>query len=502
MDEDIELLLEDQNRVILKLVNILVESYHGYSTNELSLRINVTERSIQRYIRQLKDLVSQYNEEKDKNLQVDFERYNGVRLRSDSGSNFMDFKTYIWENDATIQIFRYVMFEEFYSVKKYSLAHFTSESAVRRSLKKIDQFLTLYNLSLKRNTFEIVGKEKDIRIVSYILGWVIFKGTSWPFDSIDQAKAYQAVDVFTEFFKLKLSIIQRKQMAYILAINWIRFRKKHFIEIEDNWLNYVDLTSLKSSLSFLTNFKEEYHIYEDSELYFYVLLLQMKAKIFDSAEFKKRVFRYHKARQSDVYLATELFMKQFSEEFMPVPKELQERFFITSFSAHLFCKTFKNIKVDIDGHQNLNELDYDYPVLKEKIYLFIESLQEKSNDDLFLEKNFLFQKYILLFSAIAPLNFYEPSIEIFLDSDLPLFVKKNIMTKISDRFKHDFNIVFLDTQQLMEADLILTNIPNIIDEEQRFTYRIHLFDFPFKSKDFIDLEIQLRQIIQKKTALL
>lgn len=499
MDEDMELLLEDQSKMIIRLINLLIERPQGYSINELSLRISVTERSIQRYIQQLKNLVAVYNEEKGKQLQLEYERYNRVRLRTDSGSNFVEFKTYILENDFTMQVFKHIMFEDFYSVKKYSMTHFISENTIRRSLKKISLFLNLYNLSLKRTTFEVIGKEKDIRMMAYIIGWVTFKGLSWPFESINKRKAYQAVDVFTESFNLNLSIIQRKQMAYILAINLIRFRKKHFIDLEENWKNYIDLTSLKQSLSFLINFKEEYHIYTDSELYFYVLLLQMKAKIYDSKEFTQRVFRYHKARQSDVYLATQLFMETFATTFVPIPKELQERFFITSFCAHLFCKTFKNIKVDIDGHHNLNDSDYDYPVLKEKIYLYIQSLQEKSNDSLFLERNFLSQKYILLFSAIAPLTYYEPSIKIFLDSDLPLFVKKNILTKINDRFKHDFNLTFLDSQQLLSADLILTNVPNIMEEEQRFSDKIHLFDFPFKSNDFIELEKKLRHVIQQKT---
>ncbi|MDA9470930.1 helix-turn-helix domain-containing protein [Enterococcus sp. 5H] len=498
MEQDIYNLLEDQNKTMLRLVEIISESHRWYSVNELGLRLNVVERTIQRYIHQLEDAVEAYNDVKENYIQLNYEKYNGVQLISESGSNFIEFKTFIMENDETMQAFKKIMFEEFYSVKKYAMTYFTSENSVRKSLKKITHFLNLYHLSLSRSTFQIVGEEKNIRVIAYIIGWVTFKGVSWPFDSVDQLKAYQTVDHFSETFDIKFSNIQRKQMAYMLAINLIRFRKNHVIELESDWKNYVNLQGLSQSLPLLSEFADDYHIHVESEICFYVLLLQMKIKVFESEDLKQRVFNYHKKCNSDVYQATELFITQFSEKIIPIPEELKDRFFLTSFCAHLFCKVFKQLHVDIDGHQILDESEYDYPTLKENIATFIQELHEDSGLDLFLEEEFLTQKYILLFSSISPLNYYEPPIRIFLDSDLPFFVKQNIMTKISDRFKHDFNITFLPDQSLQNSDIVLTNIPNIIEEEQRFTYKVHLFDFPIKLRDFIEIERKLKLVAQLK----
>ncbi|MGX7148439.1 helix-turn-helix domain-containing protein [Enterococcus ureasiticus] len=499
MEEDIFDLLEDQNKIMLKLLEIISESHRWYSVNELSLRLNVVERTIQRYIHQLEDTVAEYNEVKDSYIQLNYEKYNGVQLETESGSNYIEFKTYILETDETIQILKKIMFEEFYSVKKYAMTYFVSENAVRKSLKKINVFFDLYSLSLSRSSFQVMGEEKNIRIIAYIIGWVAFKGVIWPFDSIDQRKAYQTVDNFSEAFKLKFSNIQRKQMAYMLAINLIRFRKNHVIELDPEWKNYVNLPALMQTLPVMTDLVEMYHIHVESEMCFYVLLLQMKIKVFESEELKQRVFDYHEKCQSDIFQATHLFVKRFHEKLMPIPEELRERFFLTSFCAHLFCKVFNQLQVDIDGHQIMHEADYDYPALKEKLNSFINELHEETGITLFLSHEFLAQKYILLFSSISPLNYYEPPIRIFLDSDLPFFVKQTIITKISDRFKHDFNIIFLKDQQLQQSDIVLTNIPNTIEEEQRFTYKVHLFDFPIKLRDFIEIERKLKLVAQLKS---
>lgn len=499
MEEDIFDLLEDQNKIMLKLLEIISESHRWYSVNELSSRLNVVERTIQRYIHQLEDTVAQYNEVKDSYIQLNYEKYNGIQLETDSGSNYIEFKTYILETDITIHILKKIMFEEFYSVKKYAMTYFVSENAIRKSLKKINIFLDLYNLSLSRSSFQVVGEEKNIRIIAYIVGWVTFKGVTWPFDSIDQRKAYQTVDNFSEAFKLTFSNIQRKQMAYMLAINLIRFRKNHVIGLEPEWKNYVNIPVLMQTLPVMTDLVDVYHIRVESEMCFYVLLLQMKVKVFESEELKRRVFAYHEKCHSDIFHATHLFMKRFQEKLMPIPEELSDRFFLTSFCAHLFCRIFNQLQVDIDGHQLMDQAEYDYPTLKEKLNCFIKDLHEESDIELFLSREFLAQKYILLFSSISPLNYYEPPIKIFLDSDLPFFVKQTITTKINDRFKHDFNIIFLKDQSLQDSDIVLTNIPNIIEEEQRFTYKVHLFDFPIKLRDFIEIEKKLKLVAYLKS---
>ncbi|MGM0219569.1 hypothetical protein IGI43_002718 [Enterococcus sp. AZ126] len=360
------------------------------------------------------------------------------------------------------------MLEDSFSVRKYAIKNFKSENSIRESLKKIKNFLNTYDICLSRGEFQFIGKEKNIRGMIFILSWVLFKGEKWPFGAIDFKKAHQTLDLFSEAFNLNLSEIQRKQMSYILAINLIRVRKNHIIEFEPEWQNYVDLQSVLKKVPFSNYITESYQISEASELYFYILLLQMKTKFYESKNLRYQIFTYHKKCQSDIYLATKYFINKFSETFFPIPYRAQNHFFVTSFCAHLFCKVFNQMPVDLDGYHVLNEPEYNFPNLKQKLETFIDELYRETKNDLFLDKEFLLQKYMLLFSSIRPLNLYKPVIKIYLATDLPSIIKESIKEKISDYFSYEFNIAFTNEQTKQRPDIILTNIPNLF-EVQRFS---------------------------------
>lgn len=499
MENNLFELLDVRNQTQLNILAIISESQNWYSVHELSLRLNVVERSIQRYIHHLQETIDDYNHQNNSSIKLSYERYHGVLLESDSANNCLEIKNHIFENDETMKIFKKIMFEHFDSVKKYSLTYFVSENAVRKSVKKITKFLELYSLSLSKKSFQILGEEKRIRIIAYIIGWLSYKGASWPFDSVNQFKAYQTIDSFASAVGLTFSDIHRKQMAYMMAINLIRLRKNHVIELEPEWKNYVNIKALITTLPSMRQFIETYSIYVESELYFYALLMQMKSKIYESEELKSRIFGYHQQSQSDIYEATSLFVSSFHHHVVAVPNELGDRFFTTSFCAHLFCKIFSQLSVDIDGHSILDKPEYNYPILKENLTLFISQLHEKSQNNIFAEKEFLLQKYMLLFSSVSPLTHYEPTIKISLDSDLPFFINKHIISKLHDRFKYDYNILFLADYSWQLADIVLTNIPKTTENHSLLPYKIHLFDFPIKTRDYHELEHSLKMVAQQKS---
>ena len=498
MEKDILNLLDSQNKIMFNILDLVSDSHRWYSITEISNELMVVERTVQRYVNQLQELVTQYNEEREHLIVLHYEKYKGIQLEIDSGSNYMELKSYILENDETMKIFNMIIFEDFESISKYANDNFVSESLVRKSLKKIKQFLSHYHLDLSRSTYSIQGEEKQIRLIIYISAWIIFKGVTWPFDSISQEKIYSSVDNFAEELNIGFSVIHRKQMAYMLAVNILRLRKKHVITMEEEWRDYVNLPQLVKKIPVLNTFINDYNIYVESELYFYVVLLQLKTKFYESDSYRKGVTNYHKEMNSNVYLSTEAFITKFTETISPIPEDLYERFFITAFCSHLFAQIFSGIEVDVDGYMIFRDLEDDYPNLGRQLKMMIEELYEETGDGLFKKDSYLVQRYMLLFSSVLPLTHYEPEIKLLLDSDLPFFVKESIAEQITNRLKMEFNLRFVSLEEVEEADLVLTNIPNILEEELRFSSKVHLFDFPFNHRDYMGIEKKLRYIVQNK----
>ena len=502
LEEDVLNLLDNQNRLILDMVSLISKNKRWYTVSEIGASLNVVERTVQRYIHQLEDTIAQFNASQriqNQTIDITYEKYKGVYLTLNKGSNYAEFKDFVLENDLTLTILKQVMFEEFKSIKKYAIDYYVSESAIRKSLKKIERFLDLYQLSLSKKEFQVLGEEKRIRLVMYILGWTIYRGKSWPFHMIDENKILTTVDHFSEQVGLSYSVIQRKQFANFLGVIVFRVRKKHYVTYEENWKDYVDLDVLRSELTIVDHFMKEYNIPMEAEIYYMVLLLQTKLKTYESQSVSEKIIARHKTNHSDVYQATQSFIKEFEECFISIPEELEERFFITSFCAHLYGRLFPNMYVDVDGYQVLGERNAYYPTLQHKMIDFLDKLYEQTQFDLFLEDGFLLPKYMLLFSSIVPVTYYEPTIRMCLDSDLPYLVKRNMKERIRDRYKYDFNLQFVELSEAVTADIVLTNIPNTMEEELRDTHKVHLFDFPIKLRDFTEIERKLMSISQEMT---
>lgn len=490
-------LLNSTNQQLLEILSLIAENKRWYSTKEISLYLNVTERTAQRYIQQVRDMSEEFNQLSSVKVVIDYEKYRGIYLDSESG--YIDLKNYIYEKDETIQLLKYIVVEDGVNVERYAIEHYVSVNAVKSSLKKIKVLFELYDLSLSRQTHAIIGNEKQIRLIIYIMMWTLYKGIRWPFSTINEIIIYQTVDLFSETNHLQFSIIQRKQLAYVLATNLIRLRKKHFVVMEDEWKNYVNIDVLLEKLAFLKSVMQEFHIYSEAEIYFYAVVAQIKTKFYESDVFNKEILGYHKQQQSDVYQATIQFIRLFQSTFTDIPTDLKERFFITSFCAHMFCRLFKSVHVDVDGYYVINEVSDRYPVLRHNMLKLINTLHQTTHNELFLMEEFLLQKYILLFSSVLPLTCYEPEIAIYLDTDLPYFITRDIEERITYRYKYEYHIVFKTLNHEEEIDLVLTNIPNTLEENNQYSSHVQLFDYPIKERDLIEIGKKCQLLAQEKS---
>ncbi len=490
-------LLNSTNQQLLSILELISENKRWYTTKEIGLHINVAERTAQRYIQQIRDMAEIFNTASKKPVMIYSEKYRGIYLDSESG--YIELKNYIFEQDETIQLLKHIIVEDGVMIERYANEHYLSPNAVKSSLKKIKILFELYDLTLSRQNHTIIGNEKQIRLIIYIMMWTLYKGMTWPFSTINEAIIYQTVDLFSETNHLTFSIIQRKQLAYVLSTNLIRLRKKHFVVMEEEWRDYVDIDALLEKLSFLKSLMQEFNIYSESEVYFYAVVSQIKTKFYESSVFKEEILAYHKQKKSDVYLATQQFIQLFQVTFSEIPEDLKERFFITSFCAHMFSRLFKRVHVDVDGYYVISEINDRYPVLKHKMLAMIQQLYKETNNELFLMEDFLLQKYILLFSSIRPLTYYEAEIAIYLDTDLPYFIIKDIEERILYRYKYDYHIVFKSISDTEPIDIVLTNIPNTLEENNRYSPHIQLFDYPIKERDLIDIGKKLQLLVQEKS---
>ncbi|MCV99353.1 transcriptional regulator [Listeria monocytogenes] len=466
MKKDVYLAGDQSITVSMMLLRMIAEESRWYTVNELSERLDMNQRTMQRYIADLLEKIEDYN---DPNIQLYTAKNKGVFLEITLGADVLNFELYLLEENVTIILMKAIFFEEFTSVKKFAMDYFLSETTIRRSLKYFQELLEPYGIKLKRETYEVVGPEEQVRMFFYSYFWRLYQGAIWPFDIVNHKMVEEATMKVTSSLRQNLTYVQQYQIEYVIAINIIRIRKRHLVELKPNWKNYLDLNNDFKSLTKIKAVFESLNIQKESEIYFFYLLMETRPKLYENKEVARRALEPHKKNNSDVYAATEVFIRVFSEEMAPIPQKKYDLFFNSSFSAHLFCTLFKHFSGDINGYEYIRKFKEYYPKLHQKMDELLDILYEETGNELFLEKDFLLTRYGLLFSSIKRLTYFEEEIQIVLDTDLPKFAELNLRHQIFDSLKYRYKVHFLNKNSAPQADVILTTVatPMMVERYNR-----------------------------------
>ena len=254
-------------RNIKQILEIISEEKRWYTILEISERSNMITRTVQRYIRELDERIRNFN---DDNIQLLVTKNKGVFLELHPGANLPGFSLFLLEDNITIDLLKSLFFENFHSVKKFAYDNFTSETTVRRLLKMFQEIAEPYNIYLTRETFTINGKESQVRLFIYIIFWKVYRGATWPFETINRKLINSHIDKGAAILKLNLTAVHKQQIAYILAINIIRIRKKHFIEKEERWDNYINLEEDYLDYKKIKTIFEDMNMGSDGEIFFFI----------------------------------------------------------------------------------------------------------------------------------------------------------------------------------------------------------------------------------------
>ena len=490
MEQEILELLDKKNKFSCLMIDFSQSENDWLSVYNLSLKFDLNQRSIQRYIHDLEEKIEEFNDKMNTNITIEYNKFKGIKITY-NGSAAFKLKNFIIDQDDTITLLNQLIFSKVSSINKYSEENFISEYSLKKSIKKIEELLKGFQINLSKHKTTFEGVERNIRMFMYIFLWTLYKDADWPFSYISESKIYHSVDNFSEYGKLNFTKIHRKQMAYLMSVNLLRNKKKFYIKKDTVWEDYVNLEALKKDPVVIQGM-ENYQYYFENDIYFLLLLIQMQYRIFKSNELRERIFGYHKKRNSDVYYLTKQMMELFQKRFFEIPDEIKDVFFTYCFCAHLFCRVFKSIRFDIDGYDVLIKNDTS-PKLLTKLNDFLKELEEKHDNPIFLEKSFLIRKYFLLFSYLESTTIYETKIVVGIDSDLPFFIREKIKDDVRKNFDNRYHLELVESN-VPDVDVILTNMPSLHEEEKH----VCVISYPLQNKEYQMIEKNLAEAFKEK----
>ncbi|MHC5268699.1 helix-turn-helix domain-containing protein [Enterococcus sp. LJL98] len=479
-------LIENRNQILLSVLEVIAKEQRWYSITEISEELGVVERSVQRYVNILDDFFEEYEMTCGPRFTLLSKRTKGVYLIIDDNTNFNQLKKFIYQNDECIKIYNEIIFGHFESKSKYAQENFLSISYVSASIKKIEEVLSEFYIRLSPSGFQLEGEEAQIRLILYTSAWSLYGGSELPavFQPFDIEKLNEKIDHLIDSLGLSVTKIQKREMTLMLLITILRYRQNKIIQMDDAWANYFSNDLNNPLVILIKEIFESYYIFSQPEVVFFAVSLMTRPYLYQQDTYRKRLIARHQAKQTDVYTATVLFMSEFSKELMPIPDKDYDEIFLAVFRNHLYCKTYKNAPFDYNAHDYFNFIEENYPRLFEKLSEFVDNLYEKSQNVIFLKRVFLIQHYLLIFSHLKPISYFEKSMTIQIETDLPDLAVRRIEDYLTSYFKYRYNLKFLKGVSLQQADLVLSSIPFFEEDEIN-----HLFiDYPLNQRNLLDIE--------------
>lgn len=492
MDYKLQELLTNRNQILIQIIRLISEEERWYSIQEISKEIGLVERSILRYINFLYDIIRECNEAKEAHFILQIKKNKGVHLIIEEQDNYLYLKNYIYEVDETIKVLTALLFERYESATDYSQKTNMSSYTVKHSLHRIRELLKEVELEVSPRDFKIIGDEAQIRIISCSVSWVLFNSTTWPsyFHQVDSYKVESGVDFLMSSLHLELNTIKKREVSFMITVSILRFRQGNVITYPSSWETYVPLDSQFELNKIVETIFKGFHIYSHSEVRFMVLNMMMKPFMYELPHFKNKIINTHRTNGSDILSVTDLFMKEFDEAVCPIPSEEYDEVYAYVFRSHLFAKIYKQVDFDYSGHSFLHSIETKFPNYNEKIDQFIDGLMIKSRNEIFAEKKYLIQIYFMVISFSQLNNMFEKSIKVSVQTDLTELHETKMKKLLYDRFKYEFNLIFIDSNNMQVPDIVLTNIA--LEEYKKESL---LISYPIGKRDILKIKEALASIV-------
>lgn len=457
-------------------------------------------RTVDRY---LDDIMMQYQLLKEKqpvSFTLSREASGEIKLDYVNYKSFQIFLVMMIEQNLTVDIMKKLLLGDKIHLLTYSDEHFISLSTIKRRLSQIRQILAIYHLKVKNKggTIEIIGEEKQIRLLAYTFFWLMYKGGVWPFKTITKEKAIAVQKAIYGSVIENWSFTNNEQMLTIIAINIIRYRKGYYLNLTSGWRNneYFDRRG-----EILEEISENFLFSEDEVLFLMVMILTQE-KYYFNEWIRTEALAYHEKFQTPILLATKKYLDYYSEMVYPISQEQREKYFFYLLGNHLYSALFNPLPMAIGSFIFTEQYLERYPNLLRKIEKVWERVRTEVDDPLLENRVFLFARYLLLSSKIHSLTLFENPITILLETDLPLIAEQNIAKQLINHFRDQYKFQVVSRRELSgveKVDLVISN--NFLSElEHVGTPQMLLYiEDELRIDDFIRIERKLIEFQEKSS---
>jgi len=312
---------------------------------------------------------------------------------------------------------------------------FISESSLKQKIRQIRKLLKVFNLELAidNGNYYLVGAEANIRRLAKEFFWEFFKGSIWPFETVNEGTIIEKARMILNSNYADLSLIEQRQLHYHLAIQEIRCTNSFFFEVQPLLAPLVPI--LEQSVTDLSN--QAIFFPSLNELYYFYFLLATKTSYYPF--FK---FNFLPAAEKDERLSRLATLNtQIIDYINGSIKEM------TLEQTHFFCDFLFSTHVTLEMYGNTYSLNSNR--LKQnrstklnehlKNILALIDAQFSLTADI---AEFLSYRYESILLQTFPPNVFQPEIKIGFCTDLDVTLERKLIELLKVYFFDLYNVRF------------------------------------------------------------
>ena len=431
----------------ISVLTVIHNHYDWTQTSFISNELNISERTVQHYLKTILEIKEEYDKKTQNNLKIEYYKIKGIRI-TDFSNDFEDFKKYIVQNSQTMILLHDIINQQIVSVTNYCQQHFLSETTVRKNIKRIKQTCQEYGIDLEH--LRLVGDERKIRFFIALFDTMVSRKDYYELEGINYEELGILFDDFIEQSGFSISDIKKQKTLNIFLIHLQRIGYNQHVSVQKEFKESLMTHEIYPLVEKLFH---HYYVFDEVEItyFFYVMTLDEELNRTQSTNL---AFNYFKDNHLELMTLTDIIFNDLSQLFRPLTPEetylIKRDIFYTNFVTMIFDKLIFEYKYGVTVHYDLKQ----YPIITS---LFTDVIRRRMVDTHFIKRSqvpTLLQQYFFRFLYfIDPKHLYK-SISIYIEPAFDFLHQKQIKEYLDLYF--NYQIHYMDKFSDEETDVVLT----------------------------------------------
>ncbi|MGX6970900.1 helix-turn-helix domain-containing protein [Vagococcus bubulae] len=443
----IDLLLEPKIKMTISVINIIYNHYDWTQTSYISKELNISERTVQHYIKDILEIKQEYDLTTNNQLSIDYLKIKGIKI-TDYSNDFEDFKKFVVQSSQTMTLLNDIINQHILSVTNYCQVHFLSETTVRKNIKRIRETCHVYGIDLVH--LKLVGDERKIRYFIALFDTMISRNTYFLLDGINYEELNQHFDDFLEKANFQISDVKKEKTLNIFLIHLQRISFNQLIIISDKFNRFLVSHPI---YPYVEELFHHYYVFNQKEIAYFFYIMTLDEEL-NRKQDTNLVYNFFSDNQLELMTITDLIFCDLFPLFRPLSDEdislMKRDIFYTSFVTMVFNQLVFEYKYGVTVHYNLEQ----YPLITSK---FTDVINKHLIDTGFIpssQLNILLQQYFFRFLYfVDPKHLYKV-LSIHIEPAFDYLHQKQIKEYLNLYFNHQ--ISYQESYSKEQTDIVLT----------------------------------------------